>query len=71
MPKTFYEPERRKDYFLKIRCNENELAMIVKLAKTRKCRTLSEYVRKLIQDDYGAIVSGFDLSSLSKAKTRK
>jgi hypothetical protein len=51
MPKPKLPDEKRKDFMLRVRFDESELKYLINQAKKRKCKTISQYIRKLISDD--------------------
>ena len=53
MPKPPLPDEKRKDYLFNMRFNEAEKKILFAKAKKRNCRTISEYIRKLISEDKG------------------
>lgn len=51
MPRPFLPDELRKDPAMKVRFLESERSIILKQVKKHQCKTMSEYVRKLIKED--------------------
>ena len=51
MPKPKLPDEKRKDVFLQVRFTGLEKALILARAKKRKCKTITEYIRKLVSED--------------------
>lgn len=43
--------ELRKDYGMKIRFLESERHIILKQVQKHKCKSMSDYIRKLIRED--------------------
>ena len=53
MPKPKLPDEQRKDLAIKVRFLESEMKVIVQKAKRRNCKTISQYIRLLINEDKG------------------
>lgn len=51
MPKPKLPDEKRKDVVLLVRFTEREKILLFQKAKKRNCKTISEYIRKLISED--------------------
>jgi hypothetical protein len=51
MPRPFLPDELRKDTAIKVRFLESEMGILLKQAKLHKCKTISEYIRKLVKED--------------------
>ena len=51
MPKPKLPDEQRKDVLLQVRFLESDMKTIVNQAKKRNCKTISQYIRKLIAED--------------------
>ena len=51
MPKPKLPDEQRKDLAIKVRFLESEMKTIINQAKKRNCKTISQYIRKLIAED--------------------
>jgi Arc/MetJ-type ribon-helix-helix transcriptional regulator len=51
MPRPFLPDDLRKDPAMKVRFLESERSIILEQVKKHKCKTMSEYVRKLIKED--------------------
>ena len=51
MPKPKLPDEQRKDLAIKVRFLESEMKYIINQAKKRNCKTISQYIRLLIEDD--------------------
>ena len=51
MPKPKLPDEQRKDLAIKVRFLESEMKDIINKAKKRNCKTISQYLRKLIAED--------------------
>ena len=51
MTRPFLPDELRKDPAMKVRFLESERSIILKQVKKHKCKTMSEYVRKLSRED--------------------
>lgn len=53
MPKPKLPDEKRKDIKLQIRFTENEMKVLIQKTKRRNCKTISQYIRILINEDKG------------------
>ena len=51
MPKPKLPDEQRKDFLLQVRFLESDMKTIVNQANKRNCKTISQYIRKLIAED--------------------
>jgi hypothetical protein len=60
MPKPKLPDSQRKDIKLQIRFDQSEMKIIIQKAKMRKCKTISQYFRQLINEDRG---KGLDILS--------
>jgi len=69
MPKPKLPDEQRKDVLLQVRFLESEMKMIFSQAKKRNCKTVSQYIRKLISEDIkNDSFSDFGIPQLQKRK---
>jgi hypothetical protein len=53
MPKPKLPDDQRKDLAIKVRFLESEMKIIIQKAKRRNCKTISQYIRQLINEDKG------------------
>jgi len=53
MPKPKLPDNQRKDLAIKVRFLESEMKILIQKAKQRKCKTISQYIRQLINEDKG------------------
>jgi hypothetical protein len=53
MPKPKLPVEQRKVLAIKVRFLESEMKIIIQKAKRRNCKTISQYIRQLINEDKG------------------
>ena len=51
MARPFLPDELRKDTAIKVRFLESEMNILLRQAKLHKCKTISEYIRKLVKQD--------------------
>jgi len=51
MPKPKLPDDQRKDLAIKVRFLESEMKYIINQAKKKNCKTISQYIRKLIAED--------------------
>jgi hypothetical protein len=69
MPKPKLPDEQRKDLAIKVRFLESEMKYIINQAKKRNCKTISQYIRLLIEDDIK--FDGFDDFGIPQLQRRK
>jgi hypothetical protein len=60
MPRPLLPDELRKDIAIKVRFLESEMHLLHKQANIHQCKTISEYIRKLVRED---------ISKTKKSKT--
>lgn len=53
MPKPKLPDDQRKDFMLRVRFLDSEIKVIIEKAKRRNCKTISAYIRQLINEDKG------------------
>ena len=51
MPRPSLPDELRKDTAIKVRFLESEMNILLKQAKLHDCKTVSQYIRKLVRED--------------------
>lgn len=51
MPRPPLPAELRKDVAIKVRFLESEVTILLKQAKLHNCKTVSQYIRKLVRED--------------------
>jgi len=52
MPKPKLPDDQRKDLAIRVRCLKSEMKDIINQTKKRNCKTISQYIRKLIENDF-------------------
>jgi len=69
MPKPKLPDDQRKDLAIKVRFLKSEMKYIIYQAEKRNCKTISQYIRKLISDDIK--FDGFDNFGTPQLQRRK
>jgi hypothetical protein len=69
MPKPKLPDEQRKDLAIKVRFLKSEMKFIINQAEKKNCKTISQYIRKLIADDIKN--EGFDNLGMPKLQRVK
>jgi len=69
MPKPKLPDEQRKDLAIKVRFLKSEMMIIANQAKKMDCKTISQYIRKLIANDIKN--DGFDVFGMPELQRRK
>jgi len=69
MPKPKLPDEERKEMMLRVRILRKEVMIIANQAKKRNCKTISQYIRKLIANDIKN--DGFDVFGIPQLQRRK
>ena len=53
MPKPKLPDDQRRDIMLRVRFLESEMKVVIQKAKKRNCKSISQYIRQLINEDNG------------------
>jgi hypothetical protein len=53
MPKPKLPDDQRRDIMLRVRFLESEMKVVIQKAKKRNCKSVSQYIRQLINEDNG------------------